>query len=148
MSSYSRCASGPRSTRLRYFDTNTGGICGTYSASTARKVASIHDQYPVQQFAADSVDPSFGDCIRSGARTGVRRMRRLSLANTASNTASNMLVNSLSRSRVTNLNSAARSLPGPASAANTTASARPDDWRAHRPIPTPGRTLPDRLRPP
>ena len=31
-----------------------------------RKMAAVNDQHPVQQFAADSPDPSFGDCICSG----------------------------------------------------------------------------------
>ena len=59
-----------------------------------REMAAVDDQHPVQQFAADSCDPSFGDRVRPGCPHGVRRMRMLSLANTASK----MLVNLLSRS--------------------------------------------------
>jgi hypothetical protein len=60
------------------------------------EVSPVDDQYPVEQFAADGADPTFGDGVRLGARTRVRRMRMPSLANTASRT----LVNLLSRSRV------------------------------------------------
>ena len=64
------------------------------------EVAAVEDQHPVQQFAADGADPSFGDGVGRGARTGVRRMRMSSLANTASKTA----VNLASRSRIRNVN--------------------------------------------
>jgi hypothetical protein len=47
-------------------------------------MAAVADQYPVQQFAAGSSDPSFGDRVRPGYRTGVCRIRMPSLANTAS----------------------------------------------------------------
>jgi hypothetical protein len=33
------------------------------------EVAAVEDQYPVEQFSADGADPSFGDRVRSGART-------------------------------------------------------------------------------
>jgi hypothetical protein len=64
------------------------------------KVAPVEDQHPVQQLAADGGDPAFGDRVRLGARTGVRRMWMASLANTASNTPVNVLL----RSRTKNLN--------------------------------------------
>ena len=31
-----------------------------------REMAAVDDQHPVQQFAADSCDPSFGDRVRPG----------------------------------------------------------------------------------
>jgi hypothetical protein len=36
------------------------------------KEAPVDDQHPVQQFAADSCDPSFGDGVRSGCLSGSR----------------------------------------------------------------------------
>jgi hypothetical protein len=64
------------------------------------EVWAVHDQYSIEQFAADGADPSFSDRVRSGARTGVRRMRMSSLANTESTVS----VNLLSRSRIKNMN--------------------------------------------
>jgi hypothetical protein len=63
-------------------------------------LALVEDEHPIQQLAAEGADPSFGDGVRPGARTGVRRMRMASLVNTASKTS----VNVLSRSRIKNLN--------------------------------------------
>jgi hypothetical protein len=65
-----------------------------------REMAAVDDQYPVEQFAAEGSDPSFGDRVRLGARTGVRRIRILSLAKMASKT----LVNLLSRSLINIVN--------------------------------------------
>ena len=65
-----------------------------------REMAAIDDQYPVEKSAADSSNPSFGDRVRLRRPHRVRRIRMLSLANTASKT----LVNLLSRSRINNLN--------------------------------------------
>jgi len=64
-----------------------GHVLGEYRF----EVAAVEDQYPVEQFSADGTDPSFGDRVRSGARTGVRRTRMPSLVNTASNTPANLL---------------------------------------------------------
>ena len=58
------------------------------------------DEDPVSAFAADGADPAFGIAFARGARTGVRRRRMASLANTASN----MPVNLLSRSRIKKVN--------------------------------------------
>jgi len=60
------------------------------------EVAPVGDQYSVEQLAVDGGDPSFGDRVRLGARTGVRRMRMPSLATTASKAS----VNWLWRSRI------------------------------------------------
>jgi hypothetical protein len=49
-----------------------------------REMLAVDDQDTVQQFTADSANPSFRDRVRRGARTAVRRTRIPSLANTAS----------------------------------------------------------------
>ena len=48
-----QCAVGPMVVEVRY-------VLGQHSL----EVASVDDQYPVQQLAAYRADPSFGDCVR------------------------------------------------------------------------------------
>jgi len=69
------------------------------------EVTTVDDQHSVQQFAADSADPSFDDRVRPRCCTGVRRMWMPSLAKTASKAS----VNLLSRSRIKNMKFATRS---------------------------------------
>src|SRR5918998_4348383 len=89
-----QCAVGAMAVEMRH-------VLGEHSL----EVAAVEDQYPVQQFSPDGADPSFGDRVPRGARTGVRRMRMPLLVKTASKTP----VNLLSRSRIKNLKLAARS---------------------------------------
>ena len=64
------------------------------------EMATVDDQDPVQQFPADSSDPSFGDRVGLG-----RPHRRAQDANTlADEHGIETLVNLLSRSRTKNLN--------------------------------------------
>jgi hypothetical protein len=68
-----------------------------------REVAWSGDQEMVQVFPAQCLDPSFGDGVRPGARTGVWMMRMSAPAKTASKAA----VHVLSRSRIRNRNCSA-----------------------------------------
>lgn len=52
------------------------------------KLVPVEEQHPIQQLAAD---PSLGDCVRPGSRTGVRGIWMASLANTASKTLVNVV---------------------------------------------------------
>ena len=70
-----QCAVGAMAVEMRH-------VLGEHSL----EVAAVEDQYPVQQFSPDGADPSFGDRVPRGARTGVRRMRMPSLVKTASKT--------------------------------------------------------------
>src|SRR4051812_11638732 len=86
------------------------------------QVATPEDQHPVKYFARHGTDPSLGESVALGARTGVLSTSTLA----AENTASNMAVNLVSRSRTRNRNRSARS--------PSSMSRLPACWVTHSPV--------------